>query len=73
MYYKYYIKGISITYDRYLGKLESNFTTIFPNGTREEEAKKDFQKMKEDTKHYKDLSLFRQIYIYYEGEEEKIF
>jgi hypothetical protein len=29
--------------------------------------------MKEDTKHYKDLSLFRQIYIYYEGEEEKIF
>lgn len=72
MYYKYYIKGISITYDRYIGKHESNFMTMFPVGMEEKKVKENFEKMKKDTKHYKDLSLFRQIYIHYEGEEEKI-
>ena len=46
---------------------------LFPMGTTLEEVKKDFEKKQKDIKHYKDLSLYRKIYIHYESEEEKIF
>lgn len=72
MYYNYIIRGISITYDKYIGKMESNFSMIFPKGTTEEKARENLQKMKKDAKHYKNLSLFRQVYIHYESEEERI-
>jgi hypothetical protein len=73
MYYKYSIKGISIRYDSFFGKVESDFMVLFPLGTTLEEAKKDFEKKQRDTKHYKNLSLYRQVYIHYEGEKEKLF
>ena len=72
MYYRYTIRGIFINYDKYVGKMESSFSRIFPKGTTEEQAKKDFQKMNKDIKHYKDLSLFKQLCVYYEEKEEKI-
>ena len=72
MYYRYKIEGIFINYDKYMGNCERDYIMIFPIGTTEEKAKESFQQMTKDKKHYKNLSLFRKIYIHYEGEEEKI-
>ena len=72
MYYSYKIEGIFINHDKYMGTWESDYIMIFPIGTTEEKARESFQQMEKDEKHYKNLSLFRQIYIHYEGEEEKI-
>jgi hypothetical protein len=73
MFYRYSIKGIKITFDKYIGKMESEFIQTFVQGTTEELAKKEFDKMLKDTKHYKNLSLHRQVYIHYVGKEEKIY
>lgn len=68
-YYQYTITSIHTIKDRFFGKIECDRTTILPMGTTKEDALKKYENMKKD-KNYKNVVLYQQIYIHYEGEKE---